>query len=203
MSPKKKSSPSRPRASHVEARHGTPVSSQEQIPPSAPSLETTAAPVASPAAPGDELLALLAVLRVDDPTGYALAEALVRRVAGRDREDTAPLRAWNALGATLAAHGPHRIALAMHIIETDVDAGPGVLAEEEDRQVAPTRTRHELVTALEALGWKLIDGPRQNFDVWKATVQRGAASMLVINSTELGVLRDLLKLAEECAEGGQ
>lgn len=127
----------------------------------------------------------------------------MRRVAGRDREDTDPLRAWNALGATLAAHGPHRLALAMDIIETNVDVGPGVSAEDEDRQVALARTRHEIVTALEALGWKLIDGPRQTFGVWRAAVQRGAASTLATNSTELGVLRDLLKLAEEHAEGGQ
>lgn len=203
MSPKKKSSSSRPRASHVKARHGAPVSSQDQPPPPAPSRETTPAPAAPTAAPGDELIALVAALRVEDPTGYALAEALVRRVAGRDREDTDPLRAWNALGATLAAHGPHRLALAMHIIETDVDAGPGVSAEEEDRQVALTRSRHELVAALEALGWKLSDGPRQTFGVWKATVQRGAASMLVTSPTELGVLRHLLKLAKDHAEGGQ
>jgi hypothetical protein len=188
MSPKKKSSSSRPRASHVKARHGAPVSSQDQPPPPAPSRETTPAPAAPPTAPGDELIGLLAALRVEDPTGYALAEALVRCVAGRDREDTDPLLTWNALGATLAAHGPYSLALAMDIIDTNVDAGPGVSAEEEAWQIALTRTRRELVAALEALGWKLIDGPRQNFDVWKATVKRGAESMLVTSPTELGAM---------------
>ncbi|HWO24479.1 MAG TPA: hypothetical protein VNO30_37300 [Kofleriaceae bacterium] len=67
---------------------------------------------------------------------------------------------------------------------------------------APMRTRNELVAALEALGWKLIDGPKQTFGEWKATVQRGAASMLTTGATELGVLRYLLKLAEDHAKRG-
>ena len=67
---------------------------------------------------------------------------------------------------------------------------------------APMRTRDELVAALVALGWKLIDDPKQTFGEWKAAARRDAASMLTTGATELGVLRDLLKLAEDRAKGG-
>ena len=67
---------------------------------------------------------------------------------------------------------------------------------------APIHTHDELVAALEALGWTLLDGPRQTSGEWNAMVQRDAASMRTTSATELGALRYLLKLAEDRAKGG-
>lgn len=63
------------------------------------------------------------------------------------------------------------------------------------------RTRDELETALNAAGWKVIGGPSQTSGGWKATIQRGTASMLATDSTELGVLEDLLRSVQ--AKGGR
>lgn len=105
MSPKKKSRSSRPRASHVKARHGTPALPPDPSPPLIASREL-----------GDA--EALTVEIVKDPAEQRCAERLL---------------AWNALGVSLAAHGPHRLALAMHIVEVNACGAHGVSAEEEDR----------------------------------------------------------------------
>lgn len=58
------------------------------------------------------------------------------------------------------------------------------------------RTRDELEAALNAAGWKLIDGPTRTASGWKATIQRGTASKLTTGQTALGVLEDLLRAVQ-------
>ena len=60
------------------------------------------------------------------------------------------------------------------------------------------RSRDELEAALDAAGWKLIDGPRLIIDTgWRATIRRGTASKQATGHTALGVLEDLLRSAQE------
>jgi hypothetical protein len=60
-------------------------------------------------------------------------------------------------------------------------------------------TRPKLEAALHSLGWKL-EGPTQTASGWKATIQRGTASMLQTGPTAEQVLEDLLRSAQEHAE---
>lgn len=63
------------------------------------------------------------------------------------------------------------------------------------------RTRYDIEAAIEALGWKLSDGPTRIPGGWKATIQRSTASVLATGSTDLGVLEDLLRSAQAKQEG--
>ena len=58
------------------------------------------------------------------------------------------------------------------------------------------RTQCELKAALLTLGWTL-GGPKQTPGGWKATIQRGTASMLVTGPTAEEVLENLLVCAQE------
>ena len=58
------------------------------------------------------------------------------------------------------------------------------------------RTRDEIGTALAGLGWRVIDGPTRTAGGYKATIQRGTASVMTTGATEIGVLEDLLRSAE-------
>jgi hypothetical protein len=59
------------------------------------------------------------------------------------------------------------------------------------------RTRDALEAALDAAGWKLIDGPKPIAGGWKAMIRRGATATSLTASTELCVLEDLLRSAQE------
>jgi hypothetical protein len=61
------------------------------------------------------------------------------------------------------------------------------------------RTQLELETALWLLGWKL-DGPKKTAGGWKATIERGDTSITTTGKTELEVLEDLLRSAEQRKE---
>jgi hypothetical protein len=63
------------------------------------------------------------------------------------------------------------------------------------------KAHDELEAELQVLGWKLIDGPTRTSGGWKATIQRGTASMLTTGATEVGVLEYLLRSAQ--AEGAR
>lgn len=89
MFPKKKSRPSRPRASHVKARPGTPASSHDPIQPLIAGREFDDAEEPT-------------VKRVKEPAERARAERLL---------------AWNASGCCSPRTPAHRLALAMHIVE--------------------------------------------------------------------------------------
>jgi hypothetical protein len=81
------------------------------------------------ASPHDPIPPLIAGGELDgaeEPTAEIAKEPAERERAER-------LLAWNALGVSLAAHGRHRLALAMHIVEVNACGAPGVSAEEEDR----------------------------------------------------------------------
>ena len=58
------------------------------------------------------------------------------------------------------------------------------------------RTRDEIEAELDALGWRITDGPTRTPGGWKATIQRGTASVLATGATEIGVLEDLLRSAQ-------
>ena len=59
-------------------------------------------------------------------------------------------------------------------------------------------TQRELEAALHSLGWKL-DGPKKTSGGWKATIQRGTASILMTGPMAEQVLEDLLRCAQEHA----
>jgi hypothetical protein len=65
------------------------------------------------------------------------------------------------------------------------------------------RTRDEIEAALNAAGWNLIAGPMLIVDPgyigWRATIQCGNASKQATGHTALGVLKDLLRAAQEHA----
>jgi hypothetical protein len=58
------------------------------------------------------------------------------------------------------------------------------------------RTRDEIEAELERLGWRITAGPTQTPAGWKVTGQYGTASVPLTDSTELGVLEDLLRYAQ-------
>jgi hypothetical protein len=58
------------------------------------------------------------------------------------------------------------------------------------------RTRDELENALDALGWKLVDDPREIPGGWWATIQRGTATVSTTGRSKTSALEDLLRLAE-------
>lgn len=58
------------------------------------------------------------------------------------------------------------------------------------------RTRDELENALDAAGWKLVDGPREIPGGWWAAIQRGTASASTTGRSAISTLEDLLRLAE-------
>ena len=58
------------------------------------------------------------------------------------------------------------------------------------------RTRDELESALNAQGWKLVDGPHKVHDGWRATIQRGTTSVPMTGRSEISTLEDLLRFAE-------
>lgn len=64
------------------------------------------------------------------------------------------------------------------------------------------KTRAEILAAIEALGWTMVDGPTPTSGGCKATIQRENESMLTFAATEMEVLEDLLKRAKARAEGG-
>jgi hypothetical protein len=66
------------------------------------------------------------------------------------------------------------------------------------------KTRAEIEAALEALGWRLTNGPRQTSAGWRATIERGNESLLLTTfaPTEMVVLDDLLKRARARAPWG-
>jgi hypothetical protein len=59
-------------------------------------------------------------------------------------------------------------------------------------------TRRELEGTLHSFGWTL-DGPKQTAGGWKATIQRGAASILLTGATAEQVLEELIRCAQEHA----
>ena len=63
-------------------------------------------------------------------------------------------------------------------------------------------TRAEFETAVEALGWVLIDGPRETSAGWRGTIQLKDDSLLMTTfaPSEQGVFRDLLRRAQEYAQ---
>ena len=58
------------------------------------------------------------------------------------------------------------------------------------------RTRGELESALNDLGWQLVDGPRRVHDGWRATIRRGTASASTTGRSEIGAIEELLRSAE-------
>lgn len=64
------------------------------------------------------------------------------------------------------------------------------------------RTAREFEDALHSLGWRL-DGPTRTSGGWKATIQRGALSMLETGRTPDQVLEGLLLYAQERARDKQ
>ena len=58
------------------------------------------------------------------------------------------------------------------------------------------KTRAEIEAALDALGWKLIDGPRQTSEGWRGTIERGSLLMTTFAPREEQILPDLLRRAE-------
>jgi len=59
------------------------------------------------------------------------------------------------------------------------------------------RTREEIAAELEALGWRLTSGPKRTVGGWRAMIQRGPVSVLVICSLAIGVLDELLRFARD------
>ncbi len=59
--------------------------------------------------------------------------------------------------------------------------------------------QRELEAALRALGWEL-DGPERTSGGWKATIRRGAVSVMTTGSKPEEVLEDLLRDAKQRAE---
>ena len=63
-------------------------------------------------------------------------------------------------------------------------------------------TKDEIEAALDILGWKLTDGPRQTSAGWRATAHHEDAVLLAFCLTEQAVLDDILKRARARAQRG-
>ena len=59
------------------------------------------------------------------------------------------------------------------------------------------KSQEELEAELEALGWRITEGPSQTADGWTATMQRGSVQMTAW--TKLGLLEDMLRNAQRRA----